>query len=370
MSVSFSRRTFLSLSALVSAAGILPQGVRAAVKPVFRTLGRTGLKVSEVGMGVMITSDAAVVRAALDAGINYFDTARSYMGGRNEAILGEGLKGRRREAVVATKCHRLGRKKLVISSVETSLKTLRTDYIDILQLHSLRSREEVFSQENLAALEELKKSGKIRFCGVTTHSNMVEVMDAAVEAQAYDTVLSTFNFQTPPELARAIERTAGAGLGVVAMKIMTGGYRMTPMPNLNPYQSALKWVLRHQGVATTIPSLATFEQLKEDAAVMGTDYSWRDDLSLKLFAMAVDGRYCRGCGACEGQCPNGVDVPTALRALMYLEGYRRPELARNALAGVDLPCAGCSSCPVKCRFGIRVGERMETAALLRRTFHV
>jgi hypothetical protein len=150
-----SRRTFNKLMATLPAAGIFPAPA-AAREPVFRTLGRTGLKVSEVGMGVMITSDPDIVRAALDAGINYFDTARSYMGGRNEGVLGKGLQGRRQEAVVATKCHYLGKKQRVISTVETSLKTLGMDYVDLLQLHNLSSRREVLDEENIEALEELR----------------------------------------------------------------------------------------------------------------------------------------------------------------------------------------------------------------------
>ncbi len=364
-----SRRGFLSLAAALSAAGIIPAGASASGKRVLRTLGRTGLKVSEVGMGVMITRDPEVVRAALDAGVNYFDTARSYMGGRNEEILAEGLKGRRQEAVVATKCHRLGRQESIISSVEESLSALETDVIDVLQLHGLRSRSQVLDQENLEALEILRKSGKIRFAGVTTHSNMVEVLDAAVEGGIYDVVLTSFNFRSAPEVAAAIERTAAAGLGVVAMKIMTGGYSEDDMPGLNQYQAALRWVLRHPGVSTTIPSMQTLDELEEDVAVMGTRYGWRDDLSLRWYARYVDNRYCRACETCLGQCPRGVDIPTALRGVMYAEGYRREDLARETLARLNLPCADCPSCVVNCRFGVRVGTRMAAAAEIKGRTH-
>ncbi len=364
MKVEITRRAFLSLSSLAAAAALYPRRA-AAGAPATRVLGRTGLKVTEVGMGVMITSDPAVVRAALEAGINYFDTARSYLGGRNEAILSEGLKGRRQEVLVATKCHNYGSKAKVIRSVEESLKALKTDYIDVFQLHGLSGRDTVLLPDHLEAMAQLKKEGKIRFSGVTTHSNMAKVLDAAVEAGGYDVVLTVFNFQQPPELLEAVERTAAAGLGVVAMKVMSGGYARASVTGMSPYQSTLRWVLQQKGVAAAIPSMTTLEQVKENAAVMGTSLSWRDRAPLAFYAMATAGLYCRSCGACASQCPRGADIPAAMRALMYLEGYGQPALARETAAAASLPCGDCGSCPVRCRHGLPVGRRMAEALNLR-----
>jgi aryl-alcohol dehydrogenase-like predicted oxidoreductase len=354
-----SRRSFLAFGAALGAA-TLPRPAGAA-KPAARVLGRTGIAVSEVGMGVMLTANAAVVRAALDAGVNYFDTARGYMGGRNEEILAEGLAGRRREAVIATKCHTFGRRSSVVASCEQSLAALKTDVIDVFQLHGLSRRDQVLDPENLEAIAALRAAGKIRFAGVTTHGSMVEVMDAAVEAKVYDTVLTTFNFREAGGLAEAVRRTAAAGLGVVAMKVMSGGYTDAALPALNPFQAALRWVLGQQGVATAIPSITTFEQLKENLAAAAGATGLRDELSLRWYAAAVADRHCRVCGGCAGQCPRGADVPAMMRALMYAEGYRQPGLARETLAGAGLPCAGCDPCTVVCRSGIRVPERVAAA---------
>ncbi|MBI5015457.1 MAG: aldo/keto reductase [Deltaproteobacteria bacterium] len=364
MSTPLTRRDFLALAATVPLVGAAAP-IAAAAVPTFRSLGRTGLRVSEVGMGVMLTSDPAHVRAAFDAGVNYFDTARAYMGGRNEETLAEGLKGRRQDAVVATKCHVLGRKALVVATAEQSLKALRTDVIDVFQLHGLSSRDQVLLPDHLEAVEELRKAGKIRFAGVTTHSNMPQVLSAAVEAKVYDTVLTTFNFQVGEDMVEAARTAAAAGVGVIAMKVMTGGYSMRPAPGLNPYQSALRWVLQHSFVGTAIPSMTTYEQVRENTGVMGTQHTWRDKAALRLYALAVGDRYCRGCGACAGQCADGADVPTALRALMYAEGYGRLDLARETLVGVSLPCGSCAGCSVTCRKGVEVSERMRRAAQLR-----
>ena len=364
----FTRREFLALSALLTAAGAGPAPAASETRA-SRTLERTGLDVSEVGMGVMITSDPAQVRAALEGGVTYFDTARSYMGGRNEAILAEGLASRRKEVVVATKSRALGRKGSVIASCEESLRALRTDVIDVFQLHGLSSRSQVLLPDHLEALVALRKAGKIRFAGVTTHYGMVEVMEAAVEAKVYDVVLTSFNFQVGPEVVDAARKTAVAGLGVVAMKVMTGGYAAPKAAGLNPYQSALRWVLKHPFIASTIPSMTTFEQVRENLAAMGTEHTWTDDAVLRMYALAAGGRYCRACGTCAGQCPEAADIPAALRALMYLEGYRQPELAAQAIAAAAVPCGGCSACTVRCRFGIELPGRMAAAARLAQSCH-
>lgn len=357
------RRTFLKLGAAAAAASLAspaPAPAGAAL-PRQRVLGRTQLKVSELGMGVMITQDPQIARAALDAGVTYFDTARSYMGGRNETILAEGLGARRKDVVVATKCPSYGSVASIADACDRSLAALRTDWIDVYQLHGLSSRSQVLKPETLEGLAALKQAGKIRFAGVTTHAGMIEVIDAAIEAKAYDTVLTTFNFRQPPGLAEAVRRAAAAGIGVIAMKIMTGGYSDAAVSGLNPFQAALRWVLRQPGIATTIPSLVTFEQLKQNLEAAAASFGARDALALELYAAAIETRHCRVCGGCTGQCPRGADVPAIVRALMYREGYGELELADETLAAAAFPCASCGQCTVRCRFGVRVPERIALA---------
>jgi aryl-alcohol dehydrogenase-like predicted oxidoreductase len=360
MQMKLTRRSFVALSALLPASALLPGRAAAEGLPV-RTLGRTGLKVPEVSMGVMLTRDPDIVRAALDAGITYFDTARAYMGGRNEGILGRGLKGRRKEVIVATKCHDFGSKKKIVASVEKSLKALDIDYIDVLQLHSLTDGRQALHEDNLEGLEEVKKSGKVRFVGVTSHNNMVAVMDAAVEAGLYDTVLTSYNFLSPHSVGKAIERAAAAGLGVIAMKTMSGGYRGDAYPGMDPYQAALRWSLRHPGVATTIPSMATFEQLKTNVGAMKQAAGIRDDIALRQYASVAGPRYCRACGECLGQCALGADIPTAMRGVMYEEGYGERDMAVRTVAAAALPCGGCTVCGVACPNGLDVPGRLAAA---------
>ncbi len=172
------RRDFLKLgvvTATSAAAGlslgkVLGAATTPSVTPVYRTLGRTGLKVTTVSFGAMLTPEHEVMETAFDLGINYVDTARRYMGGRNEEIVGRALKGRRSRGIRGYK----NRLKLVLQKrhlqrCETSLSKLKTDYIDVIQLHSLSSKDRAFDPETREALMELRKQGKVRFFGVTTH---------------------------------------------------------------------------------------------------------------------------------------------------------------------------------------------------------
>jgi predicted aldo/keto reductase-like oxidoreductase len=161
-----------------------------------------------------------------------------------------------------------------------------------------------------------------------------------------------------------VQRAAAAGIGVIAMKIMAGGYRDAAVPALNPFQAALRWVLKQPGVATTIPSLVTFEQLKENLDAAAASFGARDALALEFYAAAIESRHCRVCGGCAGQCPKGADVPAIVRALMYQEGYGEPALGRETLATASFPCACCGSCTVTCRSGLRIPERVAAAVRL------
>ncbi len=163
----------------------------------YRMLGRTGLKVTTLSFGAMLTPEWEVIRAGLDRGINYVDTARRYLGGKSESIVGRALKGIRDKVYVATKTRPDSNTGAdIIKDVETSLTQLQTDHIDVVQLHSLTSRERAFIPEVREAYVKLRKQGKVRFFGVTTHSNQAEVVNAIVDDpdKFFDTVLVGYNF--------------------------------------------------------------------------------------------------------------------------------------------------------------------------------
>lgn len=331
----------------------------------YRPLGRTGLKVAVVSFGAMRTSDPNVIHHALDKGINYIDTARSYMNGNNEIIVGHVLKTRRKEAYIATKLH-LDSEAEMMQSVATSLKCLQTEVIDVIQLHGLSSREEVFDKDGMNALDKMRRKGMVRFVGFTTHKNQIECLEAGIATKFYDVILVTYNFKSDPALGEAIAKAAKTGIGVVAMKTQAGGYASQELANWSPHQAALRWVLQNAGVATTIPSMVSLAQVDENIKVMGASFGARDQEILDRYGELYDRVLCRLCGTCEKQCRYGVPIQDINRSLMYAEGYRDYDLAlrtyRELLATTPVDaCANCKQCEVTCKYGLDIPSRLARA---------
>ena len=204
------RRDFLKLGVIGTTGALLGRdGLAGAAQkasgplpfpaPVYRTLGRTGLKITVVSFGAMLTPEPEVIRVAFEHGVNYVDTARRYMNGRNEEIVARALKGMRDKVYVATKIRSSSRtKEDMFQDVETSLKALETDHIDVIQLHNVTGRERLFEPEMREALVKLRQQGKVRFFGVTTHTNETEVVNALVDDKDrfFDMALVKYNFRS------------------------------------------------------------------------------------------------------------------------------------------------------------------------------
>jgi len=377
---SLDRRSFLKLGSVgiaAAAAGKPRQGgaaESAATEPadtVTRTLGRTGMKVSVVGLGTLRMSEPAVIQAALDRGINYIDTARSYMGGKVEEVVGEATKGRRDKLYIATKIKPKSKEQM-FSDAEASLRALATDHVDVLFVHSLTSKEQVMNETSREVVAELRRQGKTRFVGVSTHKNEVAVIDAVLEDpdKLFDVVLVRYNFKERPEIKEAIARAAKAGIGIVAMKTQAKtGYDTKELGDISPHQAALKWVLNDPNVAVAVPGMVDLAQVKENTEVMGMKLSTVDRQILSRYGRAIEPYYCQACGACEATCPKGIDIAAVNRCLMYAEGYGDIELARTTYAELprELSVAACTDCPecvAECRYGIEIGARIRDAKAL------
>ncbi len=380
------RRKFLRLGVLgatSAAVGFGPANALAAelIKkmetkpgPVYRTLGRTGLKVTVVSFGAMLTPEWEVIRAGFDEGINYVDTARRYMNGKNEEIVGKALKGYRDKVYVATKTKPTSISKAdLFADVETSLSKLGTDYVDVIQLHNLDKKDRAFIPETREALLELRKQGKVRFFGVTTHTNQAEVVNALASDpdKFFDTVLTGYNFKSSPELKEAIAKAAKAGMGVIAMKTQAGGYKTDALGPLSPHQAALKWVLQDRNVSCAIPGMQNMDMFREDISVMGMMKLTRaDERVLERYGQAIRPYYCHLCAECEGGCPQNVAVSVVNRCLMYADAYGSMELAKATYEELEsdntaAACLDCETCAASCVNGIRdIGARMRRAARL------
>ena len=335
-------------------------------KPVleYRTLGKTGLKVTAVSMGVMNCSNPAVLLRAFDLGINFYDTADCYMHGHNEEMVGKTFEGKRQKVIIQTKVHVHNEKKMR-ASVERSLQRLKTDYIDILVWHNHSSSEEVADSKLLEFMSKMKMEGKTRFSGFSAHSHMASLLREAVKSNYHDVALVSYNFTHSKDLKEAVALAAQSGIGIVAMKTQAGGYKKEKMGGLSPHQAALKYVLMDQNVSAAVPGVTTIEQIEECAAVMGSSLSKKDINELKQYHSFLQGRICTMCGGCKGECPYGVLRSDLLRSVMYDDGYENDSLAKESLQIMtrqDIQrCLECPSCSVVCRRGLSMKVQVQRA---------
>ncbi len=342
----------------------------------FRELGKTGMKVTEVGFGVMNTRDPELIKAGLDSGINWFDTAHGYMKGVNEETLGRVLKDfGRKKVYVATKVHAKGRDaKTVREMMELSLKRLQMDYVDIMFMHMPDDPAEVTLEEHMKVFEQAKKDGLARFIGVSIHTNHVPLSDAITNSKFWEALLIGYNYKSEKPVTEAIARARKAGLAVIGMKTQDKGkgYPNHGMGSINDQQAALRWVLQNKYVDTTIPGVTNFEQLEENLAVMGIKLSLMEPNELHRMAEAPRDGFCRGvagCTGCQGQCPFGVQICEVNRCLTYAYGYGDMRLASENYAALPASsradaCGDCTECSVKCVNGLDLTESVRRARQL------
>ena len=389
------RRTFLKQGlAGLAAVGALPGAAKAvalgtgaaapaAATPIVRTLGRTGLRIPVVSMGVMNADNPAVVQAALEAGITFLDTAWGYQRGQNEKMIGQVVAGRARDSfMIATKIPGPNRDRSLqgldgapleqafLAKFDESLGRLGLDHVEILYLHNNSAPEHVQNPVIIGALQKVKKAGKARFVGITTHSNEPAVIRAAVGTKGYDVILTSYNFRQDhrDEMRQAVAEAAAAGLGVVAMKTQAGAYWDKEKQQPINMKAALKWVLNDPNVTTAIPGFTTFDQLKEDFSVVSDITLTAQDLKDLRLGETVAGLYCQQCGQCLAGCSKGLPIPDLMRGYMYAYGYRNLQAAHELVGSLDLgadPCGSCAACRAVCAKGFDIADRVKDISRLR-----
>ena len=401
----FSRRDFLAAGLALPAAGLrtssdspLPLAVGQA-KPEstrldYRMLGKTGLKVTSLAFGCMTTSDPSVIERAADFGINHFDTARVYQNGNNERMVGAALKKVRPKVIISSKSA-ARTKQEVLAELDTSLRELGTDYLDIWYLHMKNEPEQV-TEDLLEAQRLAKQNGKIRFAGVSTHFNMDRMLAHLAKLGQTDVVLTTYNFAMrsvdagananpdapKTDMTAAIRAARKAGLGIVVMKVLAGGVarvqRGDRLYGANPQAlsrrlgqegvpvAAIKWALKNESVDTAIVCMTSHDEFEENVRAMAEPYTEKDEKLLTAQLVAIGPKYCRMCGACGGVCERGVPVPDVLRFLTYAEGYGQFALGREKFLQLGpevtaVRCADCEHCTVQCPYGVQVAARLRRA---------
>jgi predicted aldo/keto reductase-like oxidoreductase len=352
-----------------------------------RRLGRTGLEVSQVGFGgtwiAQLSPEEAtkVVRTAFDLGITYFDTAK--LDGDSEEKIGTALKDVRDQCVIATKTgSRTKRESL--QDLKESLHRLRTDRVDIIQLHGIDDehtlRKATGPDGVLQTCKEARREGIVDFVGITGHKPQVLVK--AIKTGEFDTVLVPLNVVTRQALEELLPCARAHDVGVVVMKplsaktskLITCLYQpslslLSDEPELKALlgedpdsmaRSALRFVLS-QDISVVIPGMKSVGEV-EVAAKTGNEYAGITAEEQKSFTVKL-GNYCRDCGACL-PCPESLDVAAALRFSTLAKAYGLEVWARKLYRGLEVKadkCNGCGLCKPKCPCGLPVVEMLKEA---------
>jgi len=338
----------------------------------YNALGNTGLKVSDVSCGAINFFEPNVMRYAYDLGVNYFDTAESYMGTKSESFLGEALKGVRDKVIITTKHGYDPRKPIkkaqVVERIEASLKRLQSDYVDIAFAHGAGDLS-LFKNEDLrAAYDQMKKEGKVRFTGFSTH-DAPKTLQQALTDDFTQVVLVIYNHLEGKAIEPLIEKVQKKGIGVVAMKTFAGGKQGSLKSFVNRKvsysQAALKWVMSNPNVNTCIPTMSSYSHVEEYVGASGQSLDRSDLAALSDYRRLASGEYCRvSCNACLSACPDQVAVGEVLRFAMYYEDYRSERMALDhysELASAQKPmnCAGCAApCQSACPHGLMVKSKL------------
>lgn len=371
MSQNPSRRQFLQAGLALPAAGLLsPTSMESAFqeppKVVYRTLGNTGLKVSGVGYGIGFVPVTDVVARAIDMGINYFDTSRDYKD--SEAIFSGVIKGKRDKIVIATKSPSR-RKEDILRDIDTSLKTLGTDYVDIWHLHA-RDTPASIPDEAIEAMEMCKKMGKARFIGFSCH-NPNNMVDFVLQTKKFDVMQTTYSYAIGGYYRNeAVAKLHEAGVGVIAMKVvvaLTGlnlkSFDNKPRTTGEGPLAGIKWVLKNPAIGTTVPFMQTIPELEMNFRAMSEPYTPADERMLYVMNEQIRPLYCRMCYQCRDQCPKGMPVTDVLRFLAYHDFCGNYHQARLSFMDLtkdvrDIRCRDCSSCAIKCPNGVHVQDRL------------
>lgn len=324
-------------------------------------LGKTGLNVSPVSFGGIpiqrgtAEDTKAVVDKMEELGINYIDTARGYT--VSEEYLGAALRGRRERFILATKSmvrDYTGMKK----EVETSLEKLETEYIDLYQIHNIKTAdfEKVFGDDGAyKALVEARQEGKIGHIGITAHS--IDDLKRIISEHAHqiETIMFPYNL-VEVQGEEALKEAKAKDIGTIAMKPLAGG-------NLEDWRLALRFVALSGTCDISIPGMGDVEEVEKNASVCGdlsplTEEEW---IEIRRLRDELGNQFCRRCGYCA-PCTVGIDIPTNFVFANYLRKYGLADWARDRYASLKVnasACIECGVCEERCPYDLPIIEMLK-----------
>ena len=320
--------------------------------------GKTGMTVSATGFGAIpiqrITAEEStqILRKAYDAGITFFDTARGYTD--SEEKIGIALSSVREKITITTKTHARSYDE-VMKDLHTSLSMLKTDYIDVYQLHNPGFIPVPGDESRLYdAVSDAKKAGKIRHIGITNHR--FDLANKAIDSGLYESLqfpLSCISSEEDLQLAKKCE---SAGIGFIAMKALAGGL-------ITNAKAAFAYLRQYENVVP-IWGVQHMHELDEFIALENDPPPLDDEMlaSIEKDRKELSGSFCRGCGYCL-PCPAEIPIPTAAR-LSFMMGRSRYErfLEDDWAAQMERinDCRQCGHCKEHCPYGLDTPEVLKT----------
>jgi predicted aldo/keto reductase-like oxidoreductase len=344
-----------------------------------RILGKTSWEISVIGFGAiklpLISQKECeiLLNKAIDAGINFVDTADCY--GDSEEKIGLALKARRKQFYLSTKIDErdsIGvRKKL-----ERCLRRLRTDWIDLVLFHDVRGSEydRIFDAGGLETLEKAKKQGKILEIGISIHHSL-PMMRKAIESGVFSALMVAYSAFDEDRLAADLLPMAHKmGVGLIAMKPLAGG-RLAESPSFPKHkkfiqgeslaQVSLRYVLSNVSITCAIPGMMELYELNENLQVgrQARKLTIEEIKVLMEFVGEAGKGFCRNCGYCL-PCPEGIPIPDIFRFETYYDQYDLKEWAREQYRSLVVnadACSGCEQCLELCPYGVAIPERLKIA---------
>ncbi len=329
-----------------------------------RKLGKTDLEVSVIGFGgipiqrLSIKESEKVLLHALDRGINFFDTARGYTD--SEDKMGRALSGHRDKIILASKALSRGAGGMR-RELETSLRKLRTSFIDLYQCHSVGSMEEldklISGRGAYRALEKARQEGKIRWTGFTSHSR--EVTMKALETDLFDTIQIPFSIIENDWKKDVIPLAGEKGTGVIGMKPIAGGA-------IQNASASLRYIVT-EGVDVAIPGMDTVTQVDQNASVGREEPAPPTESEMGELLKEKEQwgeKFCRRCGYCM-PCPEGLKIPFLFIIQGYYSRYGLQAWALQRLNKLDKSysdCTACGECLEKCPYQLPIPDMMEQFA--------
>jgi len=326
------------------------------------TLGKTGLRVSKMGFGgipiqrVTAEEAKALLEAVEAAGVNYIDTARGYT--VSEELIGQAIEGRRDKFVLATKSMARDREAMA-KDIETSLGNLRTDYIDLYQIHnpSVQQLEQVCAPGGaLEALLEAKEAGRIGHLGLTAHS--LEVFQRALELDWVETVMFPYNI-VENQGADLMEQAAEKNVGFIGMKPLAGGA-------IEDAALALRYIAANPHVSVVIPGMYAPEEVAQNAAAVAdaAPLSQEEQDRMEQIRKELGTSFCRRCNYCA-PCTVGISIPNAFLFHGYLSRYGLADWAHSryeAMPAKAGDCVECGACEERCPYQLPIREMLKKTA--------